>query len=102
MARVGAVGPGFRGAAIDRGLRVGAVGPGFRGAAIGRGVRVAGFRGAGWGPGWRGRRGWGWGWPVAVGFGLGALSYPYYASYYADPCLEWNGYAWVNTCYAYY
>jgi len=51
------------------------------------------------------RRGWGWGWPVAFGLGLGAAyGYPYYASYYSDPCIVWDGYAWVNVCdpYAYY
>jgi hypothetical protein len=95
------VAPGFRGGVIGRGFRGGGlgiagVGPRFRGAAIGRGFRVAGFRGAGW------RRGWGWGWPVALGLGLGAWSYPYYSSYYSDPCIQWDGYQWVNICYSYY
>src|SRR6476660_9077812 len=44
----------------------------------------------------------GWGWPVALGLSLGAWSYPYYSSYYSDPCIEWDGYQWVNICYSYY
>ena len=24
---------------------------------------------------------------------------PYYSSYYSDPCVEWDGYTWVNICY---
>jgi len=98
---VGRIGPSFRTAAIGGGFRgpgvgVARVAPGFRGAAFGRGFRVAGFRGPGWG--WR--RGWGWGVPLAVGFGLGA--YPYYSSYYSDPCIAWDGYEWVNICDSYY
>ena len=89
---------GFRGDAIRGGFgRVGIAGLGFRGPVVGRGVRVAGFRGGGWG--WR--RGWGgWGWPLAgLGLGLGYYGYPYYSSYYSDPCTVWDGYSWVNICY---
>jgi hypothetical protein len=96
---VGRIGPSFRTAAIGGGFRgpglgVARVAPGFRGAAFGRGFRVAGFRGPGWG--WRR----GWGVPLAVGFGLGA--YPYYSSYYSDPCIAWDGYEWVDICGPYY
>jgi hypothetical protein len=39
------------------------------------------------------------GWPVAFGVGLGAAwGLPYYASYYSDPCIVWDGYAWINVC----
>jgi len=38
------------------------------------------------------------GWPVAPGNGLGAWAY-YDYPYYADPCIVWNGYAWINICY---
>jgi hypothetical protein len=55
---------------------------------------VAGFRGGGGGF----RRGWGW--PLAgLGLGLGYYGYPYYSSYYSDPCIVWDGYTWVNICY---
>lgn len=41
--------------------------------------------------GWVGpRRGWGWGVPVGVGIAAG-----YYGS-----CWRWNGWDWVNVCYA--
>jgi hypothetical protein len=96
--RGGTIGSGFRGAAIGSGFR-GGIG-GIRGPAIGSGVRVAGFRG-GWRPGWGWRRG-GWGWPLAAGLaigGLGYYSYPYYSSYYSDPCIAWDGYNWVDICY---
>jgi hypothetical protein len=74
------------------------VGPGI--ARVGPAFRVAGFRRAGWAPGWGWRRGWGG--PVAFGLGLGAAwGYPYYASYYSDPCVVWNGYASINVCYPY-
>jgi hypothetical protein len=100
-ARAAAIGGGLRAADVGgfrgAGFRAGGLRPGFRGA-IGPGVRVAGFRGGG--SGWRGRRGLGWwGWPVAAGIGLGAWSYYDAAPYYDDPCLAWNGYAWVNVCY---
>jgi hypothetical protein len=37
-----------------------------------------------------------------VGLGLGAAwGYPYYSSYYSDPCIAWDGYEWVNVCYSY-
>ena len=38
------------------------------------------------------------GWPVAAGIGSGAWAYDGYP-YYADPCIIWNGYAWINICY---
>jgi hypothetical protein len=94
-------GGGFRGG----GFRGGAVGVGgFRGAAIG-GYRGAVVGGAGWA-----NRGWGWGRPGWWGLGAGlaagaALTYPYWGGYsyygypYADQCLAWDGYAWVNVCY---
>jgi hypothetical protein len=64
---------------------------------VGRGVRVAGFRGGGFRRGWGG---WGWGLPLAgLGLGLGYYGYPYYSSYYSDPCVVWDGYDWVNICY---
>ena len=48
----------------------------------------------------RGWGGWGWGLPLAgLGLGLGYYGYPYYSSYYSDPCVEWDGYTWVNICY---
>jgi hypothetical protein len=84
---------GFRGGAVRGGFgRVGIAGLGFRGPVVGRGVRVAGFRGG---------RGWGgWGLPLAgLGLGLGYYGYPYYSSYYSDPCVVWDGYTWVNICY---
>jgi ABC transporter substrate binding protein len=92
--RSAAVG-GFRGGAIRSGFgRVGVAGLGFRGPVVGRGIRVAGFRGGGF------RRGWGWDLPLAgLGLGLGYYGYPYYSSYYSDPCVEWDGYTWVNICY---
>jgi hypothetical protein len=64
------------------------VGPRFRTAAIGPGFRHRGF-----------------GFPFVAGVGLGlAATYPYYYSgYYSDPCVVWDGYAWVNVCpYSYY
>ena len=82
---------GFRGGAISRGgfRGVGIAGPGFRGP-----VRVAGFGGGGFRRGWGG---WGWGLPLAgVGLGLGYYGYPYYSSYYSDPCVVWDGYDWVD------
>ena len=87
--RGGAIG-GFRGGAVRGGFgRVGIAGLGFRGPVVGRGVRVAGFRG-----------GRGWGLPLAgLGLGLGYYGYPYYSSYYSDPCVVWDGYTWVNICY---
>jgi hypothetical protein len=115
-------GGGFRGGGFGGGFRGPAMGAGFRGAAIG-GPRFAagGWRGGpawsgqrlGWGGrGWAGRgvawgggprwhrggywnRGWGWGVPVAAGLAFAAASsYPY------DDCLRWNGWRWVNVCYA--
>ena len=77
--------------------RVGVAGLGFRGPVVGRGIRVAGFRGGGFRRGWGG---WGWGLPLAgLGLGLGYYGYPYYSSYYSDPCVVWDGYDWVNICY---
>ena len=36
--------------------------------------------------------GWGWGLPLAgLGLGLGYYGYPYYSSYYSDPCVVWDG-----------
>ena len=28
-----------------------------------------------------------------------SLGYYGYSSYYSDPCIEWDGYTWVNICY---
>src|SRR6266480_1185122 len=109
-------GGGFRGAAMGGGFRGAAMGGGFRGAAMGGGgVRMAaispGFRSAAIGPGFRsaaigpGFRRRGFGFPFVAGVGLGlAATYPYYYSgYYSDPCVVWDGYAWVNVCpYSYY
>src|SRR6516225_6195149 len=73
-------------------------------------ARVVGFRGgvgivrpglgwrAGWG-GWGVRRGWGWGWPVAAGIAAGVATAGWG---YGSSCLAWNGYGWVNVCYAHY
>jgi hypothetical protein len=68
--------------------------------------------GAAWRPGWGGgygRRGYGWGYPlVAAGIGLGFGyygNYGYSSYYYDEPydrCLAWNGWRWVNVCYAPY
>jgi hypothetical protein len=91
---------GFRGPVVGSGLGVAGFRGGFRGPVVGSGVRVAGFRG-----GWGGR-GWGWrrglGWPLAAGLAVGSVGYygyPYYSSYYSDPCVAWNGYTWVDACY---
>src|SRR6266699_2768178 len=105
--RGGAMGGGFRGAAMGGGgVRMAAISPGFRSAAIGPGFRSAAigprFRTAAIGPGFRRR---GFGFPFVAGVGLGlAATYPYYYSgYYSDPCVVWDGYAWVNVCpYSYY
>jgi hypothetical protein len=54
----------------------------------------------GWRPGWRHahwRRGWGWGFPIAAGLAFAAAS-----TYAYDSCLRWNGWQWVNVCYAPY
>src|SRR6266487_3720512 len=96
--RGAAMGGGFRGAAMGGGgVRMGAIGPGFRTAAVGPRFRTAAI-----GPGFRRR---GFGFPFVAGVGLGlAASYPYYYSgYYSDPCVVWDGYAWVNVCpYSHY
>jgi hypothetical protein len=90
-------GPGFRSAAIGPRFRSAAIGPAFRTAAVGPRFRTAAI-----GPGFRRR---GFGFPFVAGVGLGlAATYPYYYSgYYSDPCVVWDGYAWVNVCpYSYY
>src|SRR5256886_10103469 len=105
--RGAAMGGGFRGAAMGGGgVRMAAISPGFRSAAIGPAFRTAAvgprFRTAAIGPGFRRR---GFGFPFVAGVGLGlAATYPYYYSgYYSDPCVVWDGYAWVNVCpYSYY
>ena len=104
--RMVAISPGFRSAAIGPGFRSAAIGPRFRSAAIGPAFRTAAvgprFRTAAIGPGFRRR---GFGFPFVAGVGLGlAATYPYYYSgYYSDPCVVWDGYAWVNVCpYSYY
>ena len=91
--RTAAIGTGFRGGMVRGGFgRAGIVGPGFRGP-----VRVAGFRGGGFRRGWGGA---GWGLPLAGRrLGLGLLRLSHYSSYYSDPCVEWDGYTWVNICY---
>jgi hypothetical protein len=103
--RVG-FGGGIRGGAIGfRGGAVGFRGVGFArpGIGIGRGVawRGAGlgWRGAGWGwgGGWGWRRGWGWGWPIAAGIAVGVAT-----AGWGSSCYAWNGFAWVNVCYAPY
>jgi len=107
-------GGGFRGGFGGGGFRAANIGGGFRGGFAGGGFRAAnvgGFRGAGWAGrpvgwgGWGGRRvgwgGWGWrrgwGWPVAagVGLGVGLATAGYYGS-----CWRWDGWTWVNVCYA--
>jgi hypothetical protein len=99
--RMAAISPGFRSAAIGPGFRSAAIGPRFRSAAIGPAFRTAAvgprFRTAAIGPGFRRR---GFGFPFVAGVGLGlAATYPYYYSgYYSDPCVVWDGYAWVNVC----
>jgi len=122
--RGGGFGGGFRGGGFGGGFRAGNI-SGFRGGFAGGGFRAAnigGWRGAGWagrpigwgGAGWAGRRvawgggwgwnrgwgwrrGWGWGWPVAagVGLGVGLATAGYYSS-----CWRWDGWTWVNVCYA--
>src|SRR6266480_659110 len=95
--RMAAISPGFRSAAIGPRFRSAAIGPAFRTAAVGPRFRTAAI-----GPGFRRR---GFGFPFVAGVGLGlAASYPYYYSgYYSDPCVVWDGYAWVNVCpYSYY
>jgi hypothetical protein len=48
-------------------------------------------------PWWRRGLSQGLGWPLAgLGLGLGYYGYPYYSSYYSDPCIVWDGYDWVN------
>ena len=97
-------GPGFRGGAIGaRGVgfrgglgvyRTAGVRGGYVGGARWAGVRHGGFYGQRWyGNRWRG---WGWGFPIA---GLG-----YYAGGYGydNGCTAWDGYQWVNVCYAGY
>jgi hypothetical protein len=98
-ARVGFGGVGFRG-----GVGIGRVGfarPGL-GVGIGRvGIARPGL-GLGWRAGWGGwgvRRGWGWRWPVAAGIAAGVATAGWG---YGSSCLAWNGYGWVNVCYAPY
>ena len=110
-------GPGFRTAGIRSGFVGGAVGPRWGG------VRQAGWVGNRWaGRGWVGNRwagsrwvgnrwagnrwrgrwggwGWGWGFPLAAAtVGLG-----YYGGYpYDNGCIAWDGYQWIDVCYAGY
>ena len=90
---------GFRGGAV--GFRGGAVG--FRAAGLARpGIGVGIGRGVAWrGGGWGWRRGWGWGggwgWPVAAGIAAGVAT-----AAWGSSCYAWNGFAWVNVCYAPY
>ena len=102
-ARVGGFGGGFRG-----GVGIGRVG--FARPGLGVGIGRVGFvrpgLGLGWRAGWGGwgvRRGWGWGggwgWPVAAGIAAGVATAGWG---YGSSCLAWNGYGWVNICYAPY
>lgn len=118
------VGGGFRGAGFGGGFRAVNVG-GFRGAGMVGGYRGAAFRSAAIGaPGFRGARiAWGgqrvawagrgyyrhgyypyhrygyrrYAFPIAAGIGLAAAS-----SYYYDSCWRYDGWQWVNVCYAPY
>jgi hypothetical protein len=96
--RGGFGGGGFRGG--FGGYRGGVIGGGYRGGVGWGGPRV-GFAGRGYAPyrgyGYGYRRGYGWGWPLAAGLGIAAAATTY--GYY-DSCTTWNGYAWVNVCYA--
>ena len=100
-ARVGFGGVGFRG-----GVGIGRVG--FARPGLGVGIGRVGFArpglGLGWRAGWGGwgwRRGWGggWGWPIAAGIAAGVATAGWG---YGSSCLAWNGYGWVNVCYAPY
>ena len=83
---------GFRG-----GVGIGRVGFVRPGLGVGIARPGLGWR-AGWG-GWGVRRGWGWGWPVAAGIAAGVATAGWG---YGSSCLAWNGYGWVNVCYAPY
>jgi len=94
---------GFRG-----GVGIGRVG--FARPGLGVGIGRVGFvrpgLGLGWRAGWGGwglRRGWGWGggwgWPIAAGIAAGVATAGWG---YGSSCLAWNGYGWVNVCYAPY
>jgi len=91
---------GFRGFGGVRAVGIG----GYRGIGVGGlGWRGAGLGiarpGWGWGGGWR--RGWGWGAPLLAAGVAGAATWGYGYGYGgSNPCLAWNGWTWVNICYA--
>lgn len=98
---------GFRGGGVFvGGARPMAVRGGWVGGprvGIGRGAWVGPGWGGGWGrPGWGwGRPGWGWGAPVAAGIIAGAAwGGGWGGGWGGDPCLRWNGWQWVNVCWA--
>jgi hypothetical protein len=86
------------------GGRAVAIGGGFRGPSVGRGfvggryIARGGYVARGWRPGWR------VGFPVVAGIAaVGAYGYGGYYGYpYYDSCMRWNGWRWVNICYAPY